>query len=441
MKLNRKYNEELLNMQEELAALLKELIVKYTGKLCSSVKEDTAIKLLNSILYSIDAYENYNQNKNSLIKADISLKEKYDSGLEIIKINLEESKMLFDEIKASKLEIPLAAYNDTIDDGLPQFFKYYDILFAAQDNIITIDYPLLFDDMSLTGIFRIKQYLEKLNIETSFCNLFDGSTIRKILSYYGKKYHIDYKNTPFNVFEIIINQCIFSVLTGKFSNALTISKLQFENINKKLSGKNKEQIIQIIDNAFVNLINLLDIKDLNLIDYINKYKPNFESRFQNIFESGYLKNMVILSDEDTNEKKIVFKEGKRLSDEQFSKLVDEIMGCGNVEDKINIISSNIHSLEDYLDLLDSYCLFDDEYTEVFKKLGNMELAALGKTVFYDDLRCSSFSLAQDNLIKYRKAAETEWQEYYIDFISSLSDKKRNSIEQLINKIEMGKDFE
>lgn len=433
--------EELLNAQEELASLLKELIIKYTGKLCSSVKEDTAIKLLNSIMYSINAFDNYDHKKNSLLKTDMSLKEKYEAGFEIVKIDFEESKMLFDEIKASKLGIPLAAYNDTIDEALPGFFKYYDVLFAAQDNMTTFDYPILFNDMSLTGIFYVKQYLEKLNTETMFCNLFKSSRIRKILKDYGKKYHVDYINTPFNVFEVIINQCIFSVLTGKFSYALNVSKHQLENINNKLHGKDKNQITLIIDKAFEILISLLNIKDLNLLDYINKYKPVFENRFINIYESGYLINMVIISDEDDDDEKIVFKEGKRLSDEKFSKVIDDIMECENSTDKIHLISSNIHSLEDYIDLLDSNCLYEDEFGEVFKQLGSMELAALGKTVFYDDLRCKSFSLTPEKLLKYKKAAETEWQVYYIDFISSLSDKKRNSIEQLINKIEMGKDFE
>ena len=437
----RQNKDKLLNTQEELAALLKELIIKYTGKLCSSVKEDTAIKLLNSIMYSVNAYDNYDQKKNTLLKTDISLKEKYESGFEIVKINFEESKILYNEIKAGKLEIPLLAYNDTVDDALPGFFKYYDILFSAQDNITTFDYPILFNDMSQTGIFYVKQYLEKLNTETKFCILFKGRTLKKILKDYGEKYHVDYINTPFNVFEVIINQSIFSVLTGKFSYALNVSKHQFEVINKKLSGKDKIQISSIIDNAFNKLISILDIKDLNLLAYINKYKPTFENRFFNIYESGYLINMVIISDEVANDEKIVFKEGKRLSDEKFSKLIDDIMECENSTDKIHLISSNIHSLEDYIDLLDSNCLYEDEYTEAFKILGNMELAALGKTVFYDDLRCKTFSITTEKLLKYKKEADTDWQVYYIDLILSLSDKKRQSIEQLINKIEMGKDFE
>jgi hypothetical protein len=51
---------------------------------------------------------------------------------------------------------------------LPIFLKKYNILFEAHNTMASIDYPLAVDDMSLQGVFYIRQYLERLHIESQF---------------------------------------------------------------------------------------------------------------------------------------------------------------------------------------------------------------------------------------------------------------------------------
>jgi len=59
-------------------------------------------------------------------------------------------------------------YNTTIDESSPIFLKKYNILFEAHNTMASIDYPLAVDDMSLQGVFYIRQYLERLHIESQF---------------------------------------------------------------------------------------------------------------------------------------------------------------------------------------------------------------------------------------------------------------------------------
>ncbi len=47
-------------------------------------------------------------------------------------------------------------------------------------------------------------------------------------------------------------------------------------------------------------------------------------------------------------------------------------------DKIAIIRREIHSITDFVDILEGYCIFDDEFAEIFKSLGDMDLALLIK---------------------------------------------------------------
>ncbi|AJY77309.1 hypothetical protein VN24_25555 [Paenibacillus beijingensis] len=46
-------------------------------------------------------------------------------------------------------------------------------------------------------------------------------------------------------------------------------------------------------------------------------------------------------------------------------------------------------MHDYLDMLESDCLYGDEYDALFHAFGDMELAILAKIVFYEELRSES----------------------------------------------------
>lgn len=52
-----------------------------------------------------------------------------------------------------KLDVPVDAYQMTIDESLPVFMKHYDIIFEAQNTMASIDYPLAIDDIQLQGVF------------------------------------------------------------------------------------------------------------------------------------------------------------------------------------------------------------------------------------------------------------------------------------------------
>ncbi|XBO87302.1 hypothetical protein AAGG52_11445 [Bacillus licheniformis] len=81
-----------------------------------------------------------------------------------------------------------------------------------------------------------------------------------------------------------------------------------------------------------------------------------------------------------------------MSDIELRKLVDCIMERKNTAEKISLIRDHFVSLHDYLDLLNSGCLFDDEYNALFATFGNFELAIFAKIVFYEELR-GEFSIS------------------------------------------------
>ncbi len=424
-------------MEAGVLLIFKELVIRYTKGESSSIKEDNAINILNSIYYSINAYiQNYGgQNRCYTLIYEIDVKFIYKEGVELVKKHTEECREFYKNIKENKLNIPLEIYNDTIDN-LGDFFNNYDEIFAAYDIPCSVDYPLMFDNMNLTGIFYIKQYLEKLKIETDFCNFFKQSSIRKVLRDYGKKYKINIIKSPINVFQVLLDQSIFVILCGNNEITLEISPHDREVMKRSLLEKNREELKSILKEIFKGVIVKFNIRDKKLIEYIKRYKSSFIVRFLNAYDNGNLSNMIIIEKEESKEDKIIFKKGSKMSNYKFASIVEEVMECRYIEDKINIISSNLKSFEDYIDLLDSECLFGSEYIEVFKTLGDMPLAVLGRTVFYDDLNYNSLNLSCEKLTKYKDNMESEWQNYFIEFLLSLPEKRIKNVENLIVKIDL-----
>jgi len=434
--------ESLENMKVGSLYILQNLIVRYTKGKCSSIKEDTAVHILNSIYYAINAYikSSTNSSKGFSLMVQDDIVKMYEGGIETLKKSVLECKELYREVKENKLHIPNQIYNDMIDTVLPYFFESYDIIFGAQDVTCTMDYPLVFDNMNIKGIYYIKQYLEKLKTETEFCNFFMQKDIRKLLRDYGRKYKINIIKAPINVFEILIDQSVFLVLSGNSKKDLTISMDEWQRINEKLSEKNKEEISLIVHRAFSKIISKFNIKNLRLIGYMKRYENSLKTRLLIACSSGNLFNMIVIDKESNEEKGIVLKKGRKMDNYAFSRVVDEITKCEDVKDKLEIISENVHSLEDYMDILNLECLFGDEYKEAFKSLDDMSLAVLGKNVFYDDLRCNSFKLTAEKLLLYKDTLEYEWQNYYIEFLLELKEERIKNIEKTIMDIDLGEEL-
>ncbi|MCL6625091.1 MAG: DUF6179 domain-containing protein, partial [Alicyclobacillus shizuokensis] len=176
-------HQEVYSIQYKLMVILQDLIRRYTQGESSSVATDTAESILTSILYAVDAdllnFEHPNQAITYLKTSDVV--KLYERGVERVSQCLEEVKSLYKEVKQHKLDVPVAAYNTTIDESLPLFIKKYNILFEAHNTMASIDYPLAMDNMRLQGVFYMKHYLERLQLENEFCSRFNPKALIHIM--------------------------------------------------------------------------------------------------------------------------------------------------------------------------------------------------------------------------------------------------------------------
>ncbi len=421
--------QDIYHIQEQVMLILKDLIMLYTKGDSTSVKTETAEGLLNSIYYSIDAYASSLEAPEAAIELlrSTSIKELYDKGVEIVSSIFKEARQLCREMVRNKLDVPLEVYNTSITEALPEFFEHYSIVFGAHDTTCSLDYPLIFDDMNVRGVFYIKNYLKNLDIETRFCRLFSKADIAKTLVAYGRTCRIDYKESPVNLFEILVNNSIFSALSGNTADKLLITVSQYEILLRRLTGLDYRQMEGVIGAGVEKLCLDLRIEQKALIEYIRRYMKDFVFRVHNAVKNNNLKNIVMVSGEGKSQNKgNAFIEAERMSDDSFRLIVQKIMACTSAVDKVSMIISGVRSLEDFIDILSADCLFGDEYGSAFAALGDMELALLAKEIFVEELRNNQLSLSSISIS--RKETAAEWQSEYIRFVQGLDEAGLKSIE-------------
>ena len=428
-------NKDVLDIQIRIMEVLKQLIMKYTKGESTSVTVEITEGLLNSLLYSLDFYlielDDPQAALRELKKKDIKIM--YEKGIELLRLCVIDTKKLYEKIKRNRLKVELEPYNLTIDEAIPCFFEKYTVIFEAHNTMASIDYPLVFDDMSVRGISYIKNYLEHLDIETEFCSFFSGEDIDKILNGFGKMCRLNHTIELINIFELLINNSIFSVLCGNKAGQLTITKSQYDMVNENLKGMNLTRINALINKAVETIITDLQISNSLLIEYINNYKELFIKRVLNTLENHCLNSLIVIECEDSKKYTFAFDEGKRMSEKSFNLTVNIIMKLSEIVDKIEVLNSKVHSLQDFIDILNSDCFFGEEFGHVFNTLSNIELTILAKLVFYEELREELTDLSE--IINSKREMEVEWQKHFIKFMEGLSEDKKKEIEKLLNEVD------
>ncbi len=428
-------SQDVYNIQVGLMGILQDLIRRYTQGESSSVASETAERIMASLMYAVDAYTfrfaNPDQAVTELKTADI--RKIYEEGVELVRQCFEETKQLYREIKKNKLDVPVDAYHMTIDVALPVFMKKYGIIFDSHNTMASIDYPLAMDDMRLQGVFYIRQYLERLQMETRFCRLFSQRDILELLANYGKVCRFDYRIELFNIFELVLNQAVFSMLSGGEANQIGISAYQYNQLNRMFTRLNASQIASAIHKAMDRLQH--DLKtDPPLTDYMNQCRNQLIQRVINAANHSSLETVIIMEKEEKPKSSVLLlNEVNRMSDVRFRRLAEQMMQCGTKEEKVQLIAAHFSSLHDYLDLLDSDCLYGDEYEALFSTFGDLELAIFAKIVFYEELR-SDF-LDFPSIVSGGKEDVSEWRMHYIEFMQNLDKDRINSIGNLISDID------
>ncbi|NRY59752.1 hypothetical protein [Clostridium beijerinckii] len=120
---------------------------------------------------------------------------------------------------------------------------------------------------------------------------------------------------------------------------------------------------------------------------------------------------------NANENLIRYEDGESLENSRFKGITEEIRECDKVENKIQIIREEIHSLRDLVDVLGSDCIFDYEFIEIFKVLDDFEISLLLKYIPNDSVMD----------VDYGTESEKEWHEKLKEYLDMISEEKKSKI--------------
>jgi len=177
---------------EELLPLVSELAQKYSGYESTSITYEKAQTLMGAILYCLEEYKK--GQANSLASKNISIKEQYDIGARIVYKKAENIQKKFNELSFYFESYGVKCLYDTVQKGIPQFLKWYDVKYNPQDTILTLDYPLLIDLSSSSGADAVYKYILAIQTEQYFLAVFDKEYVRTVLRSYNSQYECMIEN-------------------------------------------------------------------------------------------------------------------------------------------------------------------------------------------------------------------------------------------------------
>ncbi|MBQ9013421.1 MAG: hypothetical protein IJ094_07715, partial [Bacilli bacterium] len=207
----------------------------------------------------------------------------------------------------------------------------------------------------------------------------------------------------------------------------------FIHLEKNLNTLNND-LSKLIDLCIDKIIYDFNIVNEDEINYLNRYKKAIEKSAISGIKNNNIKNMLVITQNEQISENTFIIEENNLENEEFKTIIESIIEEESIFNKINIIKSKINSIKDFIDMLNSDCLFENEYIELFKSLTDIEISILGRFVFNEDCRMNKLKLK--DLIYSKLDINNEWEYYYIEFIKSLDSDKMISIETGINDINL-----
>ncbi|MGI6469234.1 MAG: hypothetical protein GXZ09_01435 [Syntrophomonadaceae bacterium] len=438
-------------IQSQMMELLARTIMRYTGGESSSVTNETAQRIMLSLFYAIDACMLCLDDSDEALKqlTTRGLASIYQQGLAVLESCLLSTEQIYRRLQEQRLKVDNLAYQTTLDEALPDFFKHYDVLYAAHETMASIDYPLFLDNMQVSGIFYIRNYLLTLTVEDCFCRRYSHQEIKKLLASYGRIYRINTSEALINIFEIAATNAVFSLLAGNPSQQLLISEAQLDMLYKMLSALDEIERQTMLEDQ-VKLL-LQDTERLqndsnptpdepwaawlpipSLKQLMEHLIAMIMPRLNKALEYGHLDNVAIVSSKAAapDKSRTFFTPGVKMDDESFRNLTEELIACQDGAGKADLIVSRCQSLIDFIDILEADCLYEDEYQILYSRLGNMELALLAGMVFPEEIRISGKDFSLRALAG--QSFGYLWQEEFSGFLQSLPDHRIKLIEHCIH---------
>jgi hypothetical protein len=367
-------DSDVENIQLQCIELLAYKSERYSGGESSSIRVEVAESIMKSNLYTMGLYLKSLSDPDCAVSElkGAMISEMYQKGRKLINARLHTAKHIYKLVKNNKLITPNYAYNATLAEGIEGFFKAYDPDYEAYESPGSIDYQLCNTVTGLAGVEFIQKYLESLFLENEFCGNFAGSDIHHLLYGYDK----GYKDLLINIFEQVLTAALGCSLANRSIVKLDVPEGEIRQLHNEFSKYDDHSLALKIRKAAEKIPEELKIASPSLRRYIEKGLPKVTWNITNAVRTNTLDKTFVSPVDPDMKPKIRFLTGAKMHDEDYRKLVDELLICRYSSDKLALIKAKVRSFGDLEDLLFDAQLCEEEITSVFNILGDVEIAAL-----------------------------------------------------------------
>lgn len=411
---------EFEKIQLNCLSLLAKQAEKYNGGDSSSMQIEKAQDLLASIVYTIGLNLKTYENPDDAVSAlkETSMETLFANGKKQIEKMVTTTKLIQSNIANHLVNTQNVFYRSTVIDGLNGFFKLYYPEFGAHKIHITADYPTYNGVSNLTGIEFIRKYVENIYYENLFCSYFPEDNIHHLLCGLDE----NYQELIINIYEPILTAALGCMLVGKDIYKLELSVSDVSELKNIFGNKTKDEIEHILTSTLEKIKQEISISD-GLSLYLSVSLPKIAGAIKNAEETQTIENVFIIPAYPENKNIIEFLYGEKMDNELYRQVIEKIMQSKSIDDKIQIIKENIHSLADLEDVMLDAELSDLEITEILKILTPAEFTALLKKYPYNnDLEMGDLRESEKQLCSCLK-----------NFLHSLPESQQRVIEEAVIK--------
>lgn len=274
-------------MKKNMGELLAETIGVFTGNESTSIMNETANDLFESLLYTMDlGLFTFPSHEDALeFISESSITDVYKKGRNTVKQCVFECIGLLVKARSCRINYPDRRYNKFLDSDVMAFLKRYDQRYFSHFSGGVFSYRTVNGCGGYRGILYVKKYLEDIIFENSFVNSFGEGAVQELCYGYCERNGLDYNDMGVNIYSVVLMNRLFAVMSG--GEGLSVTKDEAVKLSKLLKKipetEQRKMIISFADkidsSPYVHkslvklaghIVRAVNDNDLNRIIYIGE---------------------------------------------------------------------------------------------------------------------------------------------------------------------------
>ena len=290
-----------------------------------------------------------------------------------------------------------------------------------------LDYPLvdgipLFHDMyHLDGMDLVLYYMERFALEHTFCEYF-REELPEFLRRYELQKGVTVEYLGLNLCELLWYQCFASLMLFQ-QPSLLLAEQDVKRLRALLRHCSLQEAVGQVNHAIAVRMGK------SVADYLTLFEEQLQAQLQVFTEDAY----ALLVYEEAVDDRFVIDLTQGVDEETFLALLEEVEKYACLQDKIQYVRSQKISAYDLIDLLENAVFMNEEYDAYYEQMSLEEIAVLLKLLhpaggnFHEAWKLDDADLREIE-------QEQEWQSRFIHHIRQRSQKEREMLCELLNKL-------